>query len=178
MITIDIQYEPVVNINDTSVIIGETVFLDAYSGEILTYEWTPDNDLNCGNCSEVIATPLESTYYDIIVTDVNNCFEMTYSFFINVEEAYTLDVPSAFTPNGDGINDVIYVDGWGIKELIFFRIYNRFGELVFETNDINKGWDGYYKGNVQNIETFKCVVSVRTYADNIINKRATIKLIK
>ena len=55
-------------------------FKDAFSDQILTYEWSPDYGLNSNNSSEVIATPLVPTHYDVIVTDINNCFEMTYSF--------------------------------------------------------------------------------------------------
>jgi gliding motility-associated-like protein len=64
-----------------------------------------------------------------------------------------VDVANAFSPNGDGQNDVIYVKGYGIEELEF-RIYNRWGELVFETNDINIGWDGTYKGIPQEMEVY------------------------
>lgn len=64
-----------------------------------------------------------------------------------------VDVANAFSPNGDGQNDVIYVKGYGIEELEF-RIYNRWGELVFETNDISTGWDGTYKGIPQEMEVY------------------------
>jgi gliding motility-associated-like protein len=64
-----------------------------------------------------------------------------------------LDVANAFSPNGDGQNDIIYVKGYGITELEF-RIYNRWGELVFESDDINFGWDGTYKGTNQEMEVY------------------------
>jgi gliding motility-associated-like protein len=64
-----------------------------------------------------------------------------------------VDVANAFSPNGDGQNDIIYVKGYGIEELEF-RIYNRWGELVFESNNINVGWDGTYKGIAQEMEVY------------------------
>jgi len=59
-----------------------------------------------------------------------------------------LDVPNAFTPNGDGINDKVFVRGYGINKMTW-RIYNRWGEMVFETIDKGQGWDGTYKGTIQ-----------------------------
>ena len=64
-----------------------------------------------------------------------------------------IGVPNAFTPNADGINDVVRIEGAGIIELVF-RIYNRWGEKVFETNDKNVGWDGIYKGELQEMDAY------------------------
>lgn len=68
-----------------------------------------------------------------------------------------IGVPNAFSPNGDGINDVVKVEGRGIVELVF-RIYNRWGEKVFETTDKNIGWDGIYKGTLQEMEVYTYAV--------------------
>jgi gliding motility-associated-like protein len=75
-----------------------------------------------------------------------------------------LDVPNAFTPNGDGINDKVYVRGFGISKMTW-RIYNRWGTMVFETNDKNQGWDGTYKGSLQPKEVYHYVLDA-TYSDN------------
>ncbi len=91
-----------------------------------------------------------------------------------------MDVPSAFTPNGDGINDIVYPDGWGIRKLIYFRIYNRWGQLLFESNDLKHGWDGTYQGAPQNMETYVYQVQVETYVDAEprITKSGTVKLLR
>jgi gliding motility-associated-like protein len=78
--------------------------------------------------------------------------------------AQSLDVPNAFTPNGDGINDKIFVRGYGITKMTW-RIYNRWGQMVFETNDRTEGWDGTYKGSKQPKEVYHYALSVQ-YADN------------
>jgi gliding motility-associated-like protein len=75
-----------------------------------------------------------------------------------------LDIPNAFTPNGDGINDKVFVRGFGISKLTW-RIYNRWGELVFETNDRTQGWDGTFKGARQPKEVYHYTLSVQ-YSDN------------
>ena len=177
-ITISVQQIPTVNISDTAVIIGEQVILNAYSDQILTYEWFPDYELDCNNCPEIIATPLEPTTYEVTVTDINGCFTESYDIYINILKKYTIDVPSAFTPNGDGTNDIIYVRGWGVEDLLLFKIYNRFGEVVFESTDKDIGWDGSYKGKIQGVETYTYEASVRTYEDEILFKRGSIKLLK
>ena len=75
-----------------------------------------------------------------------------------------LDVPNAFTPNGDGINDKVFVRGFGITKMMW-RIYNRWGQEVFQTNDRLQGWDGTYKGSIQPKEVYHFVLAVQ-YSDN------------
>lgn len=71
----------------------------------------------------------------------------------------TADVPTAFSPNGDGNNDVLYVRGTGIRN-IDFRVFNRWGQLVFETNDHRRGWDGMFNGKPVDIDAFAYVLKV------------------
>jgi gliding motility-associated-like protein len=72
---------------------------------------------------------------------------------IHVELIPAIDVPNAFSPNGDGFNDILFVKGQDIKNLNF-KVFNRWGELVFETNDISIGWNGIYKGEPQEMEVY------------------------
>jgi gliding motility-associated-like protein len=74
-----------------------------------------------------------------------------------------IGVPNAFSPNGDGLNDMIFVEGEGIVNLNF-KIYNRWGEVVFETTDQNIGWDGVYKGVLQEMEVYTYLVDA-TFID-------------
>jgi gliding motility-associated-like protein len=76
------------------------------------------------------------------------------------------------------VNDIIYVDGWGIRKLRFFRVFNRWGQLLFETSDIKTGWDGRYNGVLQNMETYVYQVEVDTYIDEVKQKQGTITLIR
>jgi gliding motility-associated-like protein len=75
-----------------------------------------------------------------------------------------VDVPNAFTPNGDGVNDKIYVRGYGIAKMNW-KIYNRWGALVYETHDRLQGWDGNHQGTKQASEVYHYVLDVE-YADN------------
>ena len=144
----------------------------------MTCHWSPDYAISCTECPNPIVNPLETTVYTVAVTDTNNCFTVEYHVWIDIMKKYWVDVPDMFTPNGDGLNDVVYVRGWGIKDLLVFRIFNRFGEMVFESKEIQAGWDGTYKGAAQNTETFTYIVSVKAYNDDILSKKGFIKLIR
>jgi gliding motility-associated-like protein len=90
----------------------------------------------------------------------------------------TLDVPTAFTPNGDGLNDFIFPDGWGLKRLVYFRIYNRWGQQLYEGKDLKPGWDGTYMGVPQNSETYAYQVEAETLLGTILSKSGTFKLLR
>lgn len=83
--------------------------------------------------------------------------------YITIYEKPILFIPNAFSPNGDGVNDVFYIYGSGIKE-INFRIFDRWGELVFETSELNIGWDGTFKGKMvnQGVYVYEAVVITNT----------------
>lgn len=150
---------------DTTIIIGQTAPIPGYAGPGMIYSWDPTTDLSCSNCSNPVSSSLTNIVYTASVSDTMGCFNTTNTFSIEVTPESTVDVPTAFTPDGDGVNDIIYVDGWGIKKLIYFRIYNRWGQLLFESTDLKTGWDGYYKGVLQNMETYVYQVSAETYTD-------------
>jgi gliding motility-associated-like protein len=172
--------QPPLSINwDTTIVIGQQVIIPGYAGTGFNYTWTPITNLSCTNCPYPVSSTLEDITYTAFVMDTMGCFTGTNTFFIDVEPKSSVDVPTAFTPNGDGINDIIYVDGWGIKKLNFFRIYNRWGQLLFESNDMKVGWDGTYNGVPQNMETYVWQVSVESYIDSEpLFKTSTFKLIR
>lgn len=88
---------------------------------------------------------------------------------IHVDLIPAVDVPNAFSPNGDGANDILYVKGQDVKNMDF-KVFNRWGELVFETNDISNGWNGIYKGAPQEMEVYVWMLSA-TFS----NGKATVK---
>ncbi len=88
-----------------------------------------------------------------------------------------LDVPNAFTPNGDGINDQVFVRGFGITNMTW-RIYNRWGAVVFETSDRYQGWDGRYKGSMQPQEVYHYVLDVEYSDKSKFQKKGDITLLR
>lgn len=116
-------------------------------GSDYLYQWTPTATLISPNQPTTITTPEVTTTYTITVTDTFGCVRSdTVTIKVN---PITCDmpfifIPNSFTPNGDGINDVLYVRSDVLDEC-YFVIYDRWGEKVFETYDQNIGWDGTYK---------------------------------
>lgn len=91
------------------------------------------------------------------ITAINDGCEDIYCDDLFIDFTPLIGVPNAFSPNQDGVNDIIYVEGLGITKLRF-SIYNRWGELVFESYSINEGWDGTYKGILQEMDVYTYVV--------------------
>ncbi len=177
-VLVTVQQYPVAPLRDSTIIVGESVLLEASSADIESYSWEPNYNISCLNCATPSVQPLTDTTYIVTVQDTAHCFTKIYSSHITIEHKYSVDVPTAFTPNGDGINDEVFVKGWGIQELITFRVFNRFGEMIFETNDINQGWNGEGNGTPQMGDTFQYIVKVRAYNNQIITKSGSIKIIK
>jgi gliding motility-associated-like protein len=88
-----------------------------------------------------------------------------------------VDVPTGFSPNGDGINDVVYVKGYGIDKMTF-RIFNRWGEKVFESTRKSDGWDGRYKSIMQEMEVYGYTLSVTFFDGTKDFKKGNITLLK
>jgi gliding motility-associated-like protein len=179
--TIHIQAPPPTLHTSTTVIIGQTVSINAFAGSNYTYTWTPlvtDLNYTTNPYYPVSSSTVNITYSVTLIDQPLACFERVSTHDVIVQLVASLDVPTAFTPNGDGTNDVIYPGGWGIRKLIYFKIFNRWGQLIFESNDINIGWDGTFNAVPQNMETYVYQVSVDTYTNETLNKTGTFKLIR
>jgi len=139
---------------DVTINAGVSTTLEA-TGSIGTYVWSPDSALTCTYCEITEASPEYTTTYIVTVTDANGC-----SAFDDVEVTtiFTegIGVPSAFSPNGDNHNDILYVEGAGIIELEF-TVYNRYGQKVFESFNKDVGWDGTLNGKPENPGVFAFV---------------------
>jgi gliding motility-associated-like protein len=176
---ITIQEPPMAVSWDTSIVIGQTTPLPGYVGSVFNYSWTPADYLNCTTCATPVASPTVEYIYSVKVKDIHGCFERINTYTVHIELKGSLDVPTAFTPNGDGTNDLINVDGWGIRKLNYFRVFNRWGELIYETTDLNSGWDGIYKGVPQNMETYVYQAEAELYTDTEpIKKTGYFKLLR
>lgn len=116
-----------------------------------TFAWTTtDTTITCTDCPFPTVSPLSTTSYIVTLTDNNGCTSMdTVTVFIDG----SLYVPNTFTPNDDGINDVFFAQGEEI-ETFQLLIFNRWGELIFESDDINRGWDGRVAGELAQIDTY------------------------
>jgi len=125
---------------------GNTTLLIGSGGG--NYLWMPSSSLTCNNCANPTAQPTATTTYTLIVSDSNGCLD-TADVTITVKEACgdekDLFIANVFSPNGDGKNDVINIEGNGLVN-IYWAIYDRWGNLVFDTTDLAQGWDGTKNG--------------------------------
>jgi gliding motility-associated-like protein len=172
--------QPTTIINwDTTVVIGQNTPMNVNFGPSYTYTWSPTENLSCDHCPYAVSSSTANITYTVEVEDNMGCFRAAHTFSVNVDPVTSIDVPTAFTPNGDGVNDVIYVDGWGIKKLNYFKIFNRWGQLLFESYDIKVGWDGTYKGVPQNMETYIYQASAEGYIPGtLMEKTSSFRLIR
>jgi len=135
--------------NPDTIYAGDFSNLSSNIGSPLNILWSPSYQLSSITDYNPTASPLHTTTYAAVAEDANGCKFLLDSVTIYVLSRYcdesTVYVPNTFTPNGDGANDVLYVRSNFITK-IYFAVYNRWGELVFETTDLSKGWDGMYKG--------------------------------
>jgi gliding motility-associated-like protein len=112
--------------------------------DINYYSWSPLSGLNCSDCATAIATPYYTTDFTLTVNYLDNC-SVSETVRVNVGDGEDFYVPNAFSPNGDGNNDVLEVYGRGLAK-VDLTIFNRWGEKVFDSNNQWQGWDGNYKG--------------------------------
>ncbi|MEO6832795.1 MAG: gliding motility-associated C-terminal domain-containing protein, partial [Chitinophagaceae bacterium] len=122
-----------------------------------TYTWTPVGSLNDPNSPAPIATPRETTSYIVSGSDSNLCIARD-TVKVTIDYTNTMMIPSAFTPNGDGKNDFFKIVNPSFQRITEFRVFNRWGQEVFSTNDINQGWDGKWKGIDQPIGTYEYLI--------------------
>jgi gliding motility-associated-like protein len=170
-----IQAPNIVAMADTTLIYPNCINLTATGG--VSYTWTPDDDLDCGSCLSPQACPMIATTYCVTGVDVNGCVNSD-CVLIDVEIVCgEVFVPSAFSPNNDGENDLecVYSD---CIENITFTIYNRWGEKVFETNDDNICWDGTWKGKLLNSAVFVYVVDGNLINGETFLQKGNISLIR
>lgn len=163
---------------DTIVLPGQPLQLKATGGTI--YSWIPItglSDPNIANPIAILPNSIDSITYTVTVSD-GNC-KATDKVFVQVyNKAPDIIVPSAFTPNADGKNDVIRPILFGISKLNYFSIYNRLGQLIFNTTEFNKGWDGNFSGVAQPSGTYVYQTLGADYLGNTVFRKGTVVLIR
>lgn len=128
--------------------LGQSVNIDItpYGGSFNTIAWSPSEGLTCSDCADPTASPITSMTYYVATTDPRGC-TANAEVQITVIPFYDIFIPNAFTPNGDGRND--YFEVFGNKEAWKYfsvEVFDRWGEKVYESNDMNFAWDGEFKG--------------------------------
>lgn len=144
--------------------------------------WYPDS-IDCPGCFQQTLAPQITTAYSVTVIDENGCTDSDNTTVL-VEKNRDIYIPNAFSPNNDGINDVIMVfGGQNVVEVHSFLIFNRWGELVFENgnfqpNDPAHGWDGTHRGEIMNPAVFVYQAQVEMKDGEIILLKGSVNLVK
>jgi gliding motility-associated-like protein len=156
MVNVSIQPPVIANAGpDDNAVFNQPYILTGSGGTY--YSWSPANLVSNPSSPNPTTTLTSDQSFVLTVRDDIGCTDRD-TVFLRVLNGPTFYIPNAFTPNGDGLNDVFRPTYVGIQKLDYFRIFNRFGEKVFETAEIGKGWDGTYKGIKQPLGNYVYVV--------------------
>jgi len=155
--------------------LGATTTLTATGGG--TYLWSPSADLSCSTCENPTATPSQTTSYCVIITDNNGCQDSACITITVDIPCGTIYIPNAFSPNNDSENDLECVFGNCI-EIFHIKIYNRWGEKVFESTDQKLCWDGTHRGKPLNSAVFDYYMDATLTSGEKISKKGNISLIR
>lgn len=168
--------DPIIDAGDDVILmLGSEVELNASGG--VSYVWSPAETLTDPNISNPYAFPEDTTMYVVVGTDANGC-DGTDSMFVYVIEDSDIWSPTAFTPNNDGLNDVYKPGFLGIGAISDYSIYNRWGKLIFYSDDPMIGWDGTLDGREQEIGTYVVVIKGLTQFGEPVTKTSTLALLR
>lgn len=165
--------------NDTLVVVGQPLQLNAEGGT--SYQWIPATALNNPNIKNpigVYGAEIDSVRYTVRVYNDAGCYDSASVKVTVFKTVPTVFVPTAFTPNGDGLNDVLRPIAVGVQKINYFTIYNRWGQMVFTTTTNGAGWDGRIGGALQGTNVFAWMVSAEDYLGNTIFLKGTSTLVR
>ena len=168
--------------NDTSVVINQPIQFNASSNDTTEdiYQWSPTTYLNSANIPNptgIYPAGVESITYQVRATDTYGCFgiaPITVKIFQTKPDIF---VPNAFTP-GMSSNNIFRPIPVGVSTLQYFKVYNRWGQLVYSTSKIGEGWNGSLGGKLQDAGTFVWMVQGTDYTGRIIAKKGTMVLVR
>jgi gliding motility-associated-like protein len=161
------KYVRIDNINSRFYLEDTAKFDPVGTGQF--FRWFPDEGLSCYDCPDPIIYPTETRKYFITNYDEYNC-QVYDSVIVFVQNNYYVGIPNIFSPNGDNNNDVLWVRGNGIADDGYvMRVWNRYGEKIFESYTQNEGWDGNFKGTPAAMGAYTYYVKV-TFLDGTVKE--------
>ncbi|KAA3632618.1 MAG: hypothetical protein DWQ02_14470, partial [Bacteroidetes bacterium] len=172
---------------DQFINLGDDADVDAIvnvdPAELLSIVWQAQDSVDCGDCLSFTVQPMTTTDYTITIMDENGCIK-TEDVTIFVDRPYEVFIPNAFSPNGDGVNDILSIfTGNDVSHIRSFLIFNRWGENVFEVydfppNDPGFGWDGYDRGKLYNAQVFTYFAEVEFIDGEVVLFKGDVTLMR
>lgn len=168
-----VPFTATVTTSAASIYQGESAVLSSGNGAV--YAWLPNTWLQSSTGSSVSVSPMEDASFCVKVTDSRGCVDTAcVDIVIKCGEVF---IPTAFSPNSDGHNDELKVYSNCLQEILL-RVYDRWGEIVFEGTDVSTGWDGTYKGSMLNAGVFVYQLSAKTKNGDTVTKKGNITLVR
>lgn len=180
--TVIVIVQPKINAyagRDTTVVVGQPLLFNGSGG--VSYLWSPGTGLSSTtifNPIGVYGSDIDSVRYKVIVSDAIGCSDSAYvTVYVFKTNPYVF-VPTAFTPNNDGLNDVIRPIAVGIRQINYFSVYNRWGERVFYTTANKHGWNGIHNGKEQASGVYVWMLQAIDYTGKSLFLKGTVTLIR
>jgi gliding motility-associated-like protein len=164
---------------DTAVIINQPLQFNASGGT--SYVWSPATGLSNPNIPNPVGLyhgEFDVIRYKVLVSNVSGCADSAFITVKIFKVPAQVFVPTAFTPNKDGTNDLFRPIAVGITRILYFRVFNRWGQLVFSTTENGAGWDGKIKGQEQGTDVFVWVVKAIDFTGKDFFAKGTVTLIR
>ncbi|GAB4255769.1 MAG: hypothetical protein Kow0027_22600 [Saprospiraceae bacterium] len=170
-----------IELGDTTTVLDPVI---VSSLPIDSFLWTPSEELSCSNCKNPTVIPTVTQLYTLTITDVNGC-TASDQVLIEIDRNRNVYIPNVFSPNNDGINDIFRVyTGIGVTNINFFRVYDRWGELVFDAKDLAPsadgtiGWDGRFNGEDMDPAVFMYLIEVEFLDGRVLLYRGDVALLR
>ena len=169
---------------DKTINVGQTVDLvPVISPDVISVIWNPTGSIFRSDYPSVTVKPKETTTYTAEVTNSGGCKSRDNVTIYVICNGANVFIPNTFSPNGDGTNDIFYPRGSGLFRIKNARIFNRWGEVVYDKsdfmpNDISSGWDGTYKGQKLNVDVYVYVIEIMCDNNSLLTFKGNVALIK
>ncbi|BAV07125.1 gliding motility-associated C-terminal domain-containing protein [Filimonas lacunae] len=145
---------------------------------MVSYQWSPSTYLSDAFINNPVVLLTDNILYTVTGTDANGCSNTALAALVIGAECDVFPVPNAFTPNGDGRNDVFRILSYSTPLTYSKQIFNRFGDKVFSSNNIAIGWDGNYKDHLTDEGTYVYIISITDREGKVITKKGTVVLLR
>ena len=169
---------------DKTINVGQTLDLvPVISPDVTSVVWSPTGSIFRSDYPAVSVKPNQSTSYIVDVVNGGGCRSRDHVMVYVICDGSNVFIPNTFSPNNDGANDVFYPRGKGLFKIKNARIFNRWGEIVYEKsdfmpNDVSAGWDGTYKGQKLNSDVYVYIIDIMCDNNTVLTYKGNIALIK